>query len=311
MIKNNLLINPFFITGLTDGDGSFWVLINKSKTTKTGWSIVPYYSIAAGNNPANLDMLIKINQYFEEKGKIRLKTFKNSEAYELEFIGLNNCLIIQNHFDKYPLLTYKLVHFKLWSSILNIMKMKNHLTIEGLNEIIGFKAHFKKGLSPVLELNFPNYNLIRKPDYLPNFNNINPHWLAGFINADGHFGLYTSKKENKLQRCEAHFSLIQLNTSRILLEEIVKYLGFGNVYPIVCNSLERNNASRIQISNIKFIVKLINILSETKFYGAKALDFKDFCKGVEIIKTKKHLTVEGFFEIQKIHLQMNSRRIFN
>ena len=61
--------------------------------------------------------------------------------------GVANCKIIQNHFLNYPLLTYKLVYFQLWSSVLDIMVKNEHLTLEGLLKIIAFKAQFKKGLS--------------------------------------------------------------------------------------------------------------------------------------------------------------------
>ena len=37
--KSVPLLSPWFITGFTDGEGSFWVSILKDNTYKTGWSV--------------------------------------------------------------------------------------------------------------------------------------------------------------------------------------------------------------------------------------------------------------------------------
>jgi hypothetical protein len=43
-------------------------------------------------------------------------------------------------------------------------------------------------------------------------------------------------------------------------------------------------------------------------YGAKYLDFLDFSTGVEIIKSKRHLTIEGITELKILVSGMNQRR---
>jgi hypothetical protein len=55
-------------------------------------------------------MLKQINNYFGGIGIIK----KNNDGYlTLRINGLKNCLIVRDHFLKYPLLTYKLVYFNL------------------------------------------------------------------------------------------------------------------------------------------------------------------------------------------------------
>ena len=56
-------INPMFITGITDGDGNFSVSIVQSSTHKLGWVVLFSYSIVAGANPPNYEMLLNINSY--------------------------------------------------------------------------------------------------------------------------------------------------------------------------------------------------------------------------------------------------------
>ncbi len=64
----------------------------------------------------------------------------------------------------------------------------------------------------------------------------------------------------------------------------------------------------IVISRLSSLIILTDKLKEHRLYGAKYLDFLDFCKGIEIIKSKKHLTQEGQSEINKIYSGMNQRR---
>lgn len=255
-------------------------------------------------------MLNTLNNYWEHKGKVRHKSFKTGECYELEFIGLKNCLEIQKHFKKYPLLTHKLVYFMLWSNVLDMMLNKQHLIPSGLSEIIGIKAQFKKGLSPILKSYFPSYKECIRPSYNPNLKNINAEWLTGFINADGHFGLFISTEDSAKMRCEPQFNIVQLNSSRIVLEHITKFLGFGTVYPLIPDPLLRNNSSTIQFSNIKYINKLIDIFKDTKFYGAKALDYADFCKAIQIMNAKEHLHSEGLLKLRNIAKGLNKNRTY-
>lgn len=69
------LASNWFITGLSDGDGSFYISITKNNKLKVGWSVQIYFTIVAGtlfNNP-NLIMLQSINNYFNNIGIITKK----------------------------------------------------------------------------------------------------------------------------------------------------------------------------------------------------------------------------------------------
>lgn len=55
-------------------------------------------------------------------------------------------LIIENHLEKYPLLTQKHADFILFKNIVELIRRKEHLTLEGINEIISYKAAMNLGL---------------------------------------------------------------------------------------------------------------------------------------------------------------------
>jgi hypothetical protein len=60
-------------------------------------------------------------------------------------------LVIENHLNNYSLLTQKQADFILFKYILDLIRRKEHLTQEGLNEIVSYKAMMNKGLTSTLE----------------------------------------------------------------------------------------------------------------------------------------------------------------
>jgi len=59
---------------------------------------------------------------------------------------------------------------------------------------------------------------------------MNLNWIAGFINADGTFGIYFSKDaRRKRENMKVGISITQNNTSIIVLESIREFLSYGNI----------------------------------------------------------------------------------
>ena len=51
-----------FITGITEGDGCFYITIIKHSKTFTGWYVGISFTLVAAINPADFEMLNLINQ---------------------------------------------------------------------------------------------------------------------------------------------------------------------------------------------------------------------------------------------------------
>ena len=62
---NNLSVNlnPWYITGFSDGESNFTVRIFKSNTVKVGWAVQPVFQI--GLHKKDLDLLKKIKAFFD------------------------------------------------------------------------------------------------------------------------------------------------------------------------------------------------------------------------------------------------------
>jgi LAGLIDADG endonuclease len=125
--------------------------------------------IAADRNPENLEMLMSIKFFFGNIGFIT--TFKEMYAYNI--VGLRNGLKIKEHFKNFPLMTYKLVYFILWSKVLDIIQTGDHLNDDGFLQIMAIKSAFKEGLNSNLSDLYPEIKPLISPSYSPSLNLIN------------------------------------------------------------------------------------------------------------------------------------------
>lgn len=78
-----------------------------------------------------------------------------------------------------------------------------------------------------------------------------------------------------------------------------------------CRSIKNsNNFTTFSINNFKDIYnKVIPFFNKYKIEeGVKLFDFEDFCKAVELVNKKIHLTSDGFNRIKTIKSGMNKAR---
>jgi hypothetical protein len=74
--------------------------------------------------------------------------------------------VIIPHFNKYSLVTQKRVDFNLFSSLVSMVKNKEHLNKEGLSKIVSYKASLNKGLTKSLIDNFTDIVPVERAKYL-------------------------------------------------------------------------------------------------------------------------------------------------
>lgn len=234
-------------------------------------------------------------------------------TYNYHVMGYKNCLLIKPHFIKYPLMTYKLVYFKLWEEVLDLMGKKEHLTKSGLLKIISIKSLFKKGLNLDLLSSFPDVKhadcRVNSPVYLPSLHLLNNAWLTGFISADGTFGLIvtTNSVSNQNNKVIPQIRIYQDIKSLVVLEAIKNMLGQG----VIIKPSPNRTVATLAFYRKEAISLLIQICKENPLQGAKHLDFLDFCKGYEIYLNKGYLNPIGLTKLISIVKGMNSGRKFD
>jgi len=112
-----------------DAEGSFFTSIFKSNTYKLGWYLKTNFAIGFGKN--ELSLLLQIQEFFGGIGSIIINKNENMVIFSVRKIeDLINIII--PHFEKYPLLTKKAADFILFKQIIELMKNKEHLSINGL-----------------------------------------------------------------------------------------------------------------------------------------------------------------------------------
>jgi hypothetical protein len=146
-------MNPWFLTGFTDAEGSFSILIQPNVNYKTNWRIKAIFSI--GLHKKDTDLLEKIQSSWGV-GKIH-KHGKDSVQYRVE--SIKELQVIVDHFYKYPLISAKVGDFIQFKKAFDIIKSQEHLTQEGLLKLIGIKASLNLGLTSSLKEAFPVYPL--------------------------------------------------------------------------------------------------------------------------------------------------------
>lgn len=311
-LSKNSIINPWFITGISDGDGSFtFSIIKKAKAKNKDLSALTAndfqfnlsFEISSGNNPANVAMMEQIRDYFGGIGYIHYNSSDNTANYRVYSIA--DCLTIRNHFVNYPLLTYKLVYFQVWCQALDIIASGAHKTMIGIEQLVELKHHTPKGVNPGLKLTFPNILPLQTFNYLPDLSLINVHWICGFMTADGSFNISVVKSTQLLVGfvCNIRIQITQHNNSLIVLHKIIEFLQTGYLY-----DYKTRNASEVRITSLEGANVLINLFKDANFLGAKALDYADFCKCIALINNAEHKTKRGINKIKKIVEGMNSKR---
>ena len=132
----NTNITPEWLTGFVDGDGSFFVKINKSKTHIVGYNVRAVFDITQITSEIYLLKQID-NKYLQNKG-----TYSQSGSVTHLVISDFKTLItvVEPFFIENLILTRKSIDFLLWREILRIIEMKEHRIQSGLSKILELRT---------------------------------------------------------------------------------------------------------------------------------------------------------------------------
>jgi hypothetical protein len=94
-----------------------------------------------------------------------------------------------------------------------------------------------------------------------------------------------------------------------LIKSLVSYFNLNNKEGKMSYVYYRSSSVSIQIISLTDIRDtVIPFFVKYPIQGKKAMDFSDFCKVVNMISNKEHLTLEGFNRILEIKASMNEER---
>jgi LAGLIDADG endonuclease len=134
-------LDPWYVTGLTEGEGCFCISLAVRAKLRTGLEVRPSFSLSL--NEKDLGLLEGLKAFFscgwirESKGD---RTFK----YEARSIGDLTGVILP-HFERFPLRGYKARSCAGFSHVCRMVEQGDHLQRDGLREIVGIAYQINLG----------------------------------------------------------------------------------------------------------------------------------------------------------------------
>ena len=302
-------LNPSFITGFSDAEGSFVVTILKNPRYKIGWNVQARFQIKL--NEKDRALLLLIQNYFDNIGYISKINDRSTVEFRVSDItSLNNIII--PHFEKYQLITNKYGDLVIFKQIVSLMLENKHTTLEGLKEILPFggisprvprveiledRASLNWGLSKTLKESFPSIIPVKRVkienNILSNLSSLpllsgGGNWVAGFSSGEANFFITMSGTKVWLR-----FSIAQDSRDILLLKSLVKFFNCG----YIAQYKNRKVCEFIVTKINDIIIYIIPFFDQYKIEGSKYNDYVKFKEAAILIKNKEHLTEKGLNKI--------------
>lgn len=300
--NNKVKLDPWFLTGFIDAEGTFIVPLRPKSDFKCGWEVQSEFKL--GLHLKDFPVLEAIKAYLGGIGTITVNKVKNVAV--LRIASLKELAVIIDHLTRYPLITQKRADFELFKRVVDIKLSGRHTTLDGLQEIVNIRASLNRGLTERLLLAFPQTIPVIRPIIGEVDQKIlHPSWVAGFVSGEGNFliGISKSPASKSGYHCYLRFKVSQDCRDEFLLRSFISFFGcgscarFDNIVEFICvNTKDINNII------LPFFIKY-------PILGVKALDFNDWCQGAEILQNKAHLTPEGLAQLKALKLGMNKNRM--
>lgn len=125
-------LQPWYVTGLVDGEGSFLVSFTIRNKMRMGVETRPSFTVS--QHERSHEVITSLKDYFN-CGSIRYN--KTDHTYKYEVRSLDDLVEkIIPHFISYPLNTSKKKDFDAFRCVCESMKLNKHLNSNGMREII-------------------------------------------------------------------------------------------------------------------------------------------------------------------------------
>ncbi len=123
-------LSPDWVVGFVDGEGCFYVGINPQPEMALGYQVLPEFRVV--QHERDVQVLYALKRFFH-CGTVR----RNREnRYELRIRKFSCLQEVVAFFERHPLKTKKNVDFKKFARVIRLMAEGQHLTLEGLRQII-------------------------------------------------------------------------------------------------------------------------------------------------------------------------------
>ena len=137
-------LSPDWVVGFVDGEGCFFIGIQRSPAVKVGFQVIPEFRVVQHNR--DIDVLHAFKKFFGF-GRV---TRNHEERFEFRVRRLEHLREVARFFAEHQLKTKKRIDARKFSDVLRMMEEGRHLTDLGLKEIAKLAASMNTGSRPRL-----------------------------------------------------------------------------------------------------------------------------------------------------------------
>lgn len=138
-------LSPDWVVGFTDGEGCFIVRVIRNQKPETEYRVLPEFVIV--QHQRDIQILYALKRFFR-CGVVRQS---NEDLCAYLVRNLNGLRQVCDFFFRHPLKTKKRVDFQRFHRVLLMMERGEHLTLEGLEEIVRIAMKMNTCNRPQLE----------------------------------------------------------------------------------------------------------------------------------------------------------------
>lgn len=136
--------------------------------------------------------------------------------------------------------------------------------------------------------------------------NLEPQWIVGFVDGEGCFfvGINANATLTQKKQVLPEFVVVQHKKDIAVLHALKNYFK--------CGVVRVNHGDRMCYrvrKHANFMQFILPFFEKHKLKTKKRIDFEKFRDIILLMDKKKHLTVEGILEIDKIKNEMNTKRL--
>jgi hypothetical protein len=136
-------------------------------------------------------------------------------------------------------------------------------------------------------------------------------WLVGFVDGEGCFGcpIYRQRSMKLGWQCQPTFAVVQGESSRVVLDDMVSFFDCGKVYVNRRNDNHREHLCSCQVFRFGDLRDVIVPFFEANpLRTAKRDNFAKFADVIARMHRREHLSLVGLIEIATIVETMNFRK---
>lgn len=310
LTKTNISsINPYYISGFTQADGSFFCVIKINRQKFLQFS--PTFSITADSD--SKFALEKIRDFFN-CGTIYDVSRNNTAEYKVTNLTELQTIIIP-HFKNYPVFFKKLHAFNLFTLIVELLiesqgKDYRHFDFKTRNiKLTKLVLSMNKAslrsqdrinkIWSLLNVDLDHRQLIE--NNIQNLNsNLTDEFITGLIDGDGSFFISLSTLLTTSNKTKIKPGLDICSDSKLLLEAVKEKLGnIGAIGP-------DKSIFKLRIRGLNQILdKLIPFMKTQELHTEKKDHYMKWLTVCELLKNNSNLTDEQFKFIINLTYNMN------